>query len=82
MTDLFPHIEAWEAAAGQSENVGFIKTSVDAANAPRDLLKLAGVDAVENKKLFRLFNLAFHHFDDELATRILQNSLETSDGFG
>lgn len=31
--------------------------------------------------MFRLFNLAFHHFDDPLAKAILKNTLETSDGF-
>ncbi|POS77398.1 hypothetical protein DHEL01_v204200 [Diaporthe helianthi] len=35
----------------------------------------------KKKKHFRLFNLAFHHFDDPLARRILANTLETSDGF-
>jgi hypothetical protein len=30
---------------------------------------------------FRLFNLAFHHFEDPLAKAILKNTLETSDGF-
>ena len=32
-------------------------------------------------KMFRLFSLAFHHFDDELAERILKNTLENSAGF-
>ncbi|OAA53797.1 hypothetical protein SPI_09242 [Niveomyces insectorum RCEF 264] len=33
-------------------------------------------------RVFRLFNLAFHHFDDPLARAILKNTVETSDGFG
>lgn len=33
------------------------------------------------QKIFRLFNLAFHHFDDPLARAILKNTLETSHGF-
>ncbi|KAI9758064.1 MAG: hypothetical protein M4579_003195 [Chaenotheca gracillima] len=78
LTDLHPHIEAWEEAAKKSDNMGFVRESVDAANAPRDLLASAQGD----KKVFRLFNLAFHHFDDPLAAKILNNTLETADGFG
>ena len=31
--------------------------------------------------VFRLFSLAFHHFDDELAIKILEDTLKTSKGF-
>ena len=61
---------------------------VDATNAPKDLLQLAGtpsygntVKPEHNKKIFRLFSLAFHHFDDELAIRILRNTMASSSGF-
>jgi hypothetical protein len=27
-----------------------------------------------------LFNLSFHHFDDQSATKLLKNTMETSDG--
>ena len=76
LTDLHPHLEAWKVAAAKSDNLGYITESVDAANAPKDLIKKDG------KKVFRLFNLAFHHFDDTLAQKILRNSAETADGFG
>jgi hypothetical protein len=76
LTDLHPHIPDWTEAAKKSSNLSFISTPVDAANAPADLL------AGDNKKVFRLFNLAFHHFDDDLARAILKNTIETSDGFG
>lgn len=78
LTDLHPHLEAWRAAAAKSENLTFVAEAVDAARAPRGLL---GEGEVE-KKVFRLFNLAFHHFDDGLAAEILRNTLETADGFG
>ena len=78
LTDLHPHLDAWTAAAKKSDNLTFIAESVDAANAPRALL---GRDEGA-KKVFRLFNLAFHHFDDPLAVDILRNTLETADGFG
>ena len=85
LTDIAPHLEAWRAAARKSENLHYIATSVDAADAPRDLLKpFQKKDSIfeVSQKMFRLFNLAFHHFDDHLASKILQNTLATSDGFG
>lgn len=75
LTDIHPHIPDWTEASKKSDNLSFIAKSVDASNAPPDLVKGDG-------KTFRLFNLAFHHFPDDLARAILQNSLETSDGFG
>ena len=81
LTDLYPHVEAWEKAVKKSDNLGFIGKPVDATNARKDLLQ--GFDPrVREKKQFRTFNLAFHHFDDDLAVKILENCLETSDGFG
>lgn len=85
LTDIAPHLEAWEEAAKRSDNIHYISTSVDAANAPRDLLKpfsKTGSEFKAKQKVFRLFNLAFHHFEDPLAAKILQNSIDTSDGFG
>ena len=79
LTDLKPHIEAWKACTKRSENITYVDEGVDASNAPKDLLK--GVSGVEGKKTMRLFSLAFHHFDDELATQILDNTADTADGF-
>jgi hypothetical protein len=76
LTDLHPHIAEWTKAAAKSKNLSFVSKPVDAANAPTDLTKRDG------KKTFRLFFLAFHHFDDPLAREILRNTMETADGFG
>ncbi|KFZ08005.1 hypothetical protein V501_06137 [Pseudogymnoascus sp. VKM F-4519 (FW-2642)] len=76
MTDLHPHIADWKEACSKSNNLTFVSKPVDATNAPTDLI-LGG-----EKKVFRMFNLAFHHFDDNLGCKILKNTLETSDGFG
>jgi len=76
LTDLHPHIAEWTKAAAKSENLSFVSNPVDAANAPTDLIKRDG------KKTFRLFFLAFHHFDDPMAREILRNTMETADGFG
>lgn len=87
LTDLHPHIPDWTAASKRSENLKFIPESVDAANAPRGLLKDIhhgdGTNGINGEtKVFRLYNLAFHHFDDALGGEILKNTLETADGFG
>ena len=76
LTDLHPHIRDWTEAAKKSENLSFVSEPVDAANAPAHLNRNDG------KKIFRLYNLAFHHFDDNLGSDILRNTLETADGFG
>jgi hypothetical protein len=79
LTDLKPHLEAWNALEKRSENLSYVAEGVDAANAPKDLLR--AVQGVQGKKIMRLFSLAFHHFDDELAAMILDNTAETADGF-
>lgn len=98
LTDLRPHLAAWTAACKKSSNLSFVAKPVDAANAPsRDLLFSNASVAVPDAppvqtntstgtttppKVMRLFNLAFHHFDDDLAERILRNTVENGDSFG
>ena len=79
LTDLKPHPEAWKALTKKSDNLSYVAQGVDAANAPSDLLR--NVEGLQGKKVMRLFSLAFHHFDDDLAARILDNTAETADGF-
>ncbi|KAI0386294.1 hypothetical protein F5Y04DRAFT_119905 [Hypomontagnella monticulosa] len=82
LTDLHPHVESWEAASKKSDWLTYVSHPVDAANAPEDLLQRYGRKGGSKKGIFRLFNLAFHHFDDDLARAILKNTVETSEGFG
>ncbi|KAI2628264.1 hypothetical protein GGS21DRAFT_492915 [Xylaria nigripes] len=79
LTDLHPHVESWEKAARMSPHLTYISTPVDAAAAPVDLIMQS---KAEGKGVFRLFSLAFHHFDDGAARAILKNTVETSDAFG
>ncbi|KAM7202529.1 hypothetical protein V8F33_002749 [Rhypophila sp. PSN 637] len=79
LTDLHPHPTSWSLASSQSQNLSFVPYPVDASSAPPSLVETY---KGQGKKVFRLFNLAFHHFDDPLAKAILRNTLETSDGFG
>ncbi|EXJ88214.1 hypothetical protein A1O1_05144 [Capronia coronata CBS 617.96] len=81
LTDIKPHISAWEAIAKKNENITYIPQSVDATNAPSAETLLRDVPAVMGKKIMRLFSLSFHHFDDDLAAKVLENTIETADGF-
>ncbi|POS82346.1 hypothetical protein EPUL_006363 [Erysiphe pulchra] len=76
LTDLHPHIPEWTRISKRAENITFIPESVDATCAP------SSVKSSNKQKVFRLFNLSFHHFDDNLGSDIIRNSLETADGFG
>jgi hypothetical protein len=76
LTDLHPHIPDWTEASKRSENLSFVSEPVDAANAP------ANLNGKDGKRIFRLYNLAFHHFEDKLGMAILKNTIETADGFG
>ncbi|ETI25931.1 hypothetical protein G647_02708 [Cladophialophora carrionii CBS 160.54] len=81
LTDISPHVGAWETARKNSKNISYIPQSVDATNAPAAETLLKGLPEVKGKKVMRLFSLAFHHFDDDLAAKVLENTIETSDGF-
>ncbi|CAM1501848.1 Fc.00g038320.m01.CDS01 [Cosmosporella sp. VM-42] len=76
LTDLHPNIEAWERVASNNPLITYESEGVDASAAPERLVKRE-----DGKKVMRLFNLAFHHFDDPLATDILKDTVETSQGF-
>lgn len=76
LTDLHPNIEAWDKVARKNPLITYEAQSVDASAAPKHL-----VNRADGTKTLRLFNLAFHHFDDPLATAILRDSVETSQGF-
>jgi hypothetical protein len=76
LTDLHPHIPDWTEYSKRSANLSFVSEPVDATNAP------ASLNGKDGNKIFRLYNLAFHHFEDKLGMAILRNTLETADGFG
>ena len=76
MTDLHPHVEAWRLAARESPHLDYVADSVDAANAPSRVT----ADGSDRVRDFRLFCLSFHHFDDQMARRILRDTMAKSDG--
>jgi hypothetical protein len=74
MTDLHPSLAAWKRAAAKRERLAFVSASVDAGDASRAL------EGLQGKKHLRLFSLAFHHFDDTLARKVLRDAILNSDG--
>ena len=82
LTDIAPHPRAWAAAAKKSAHIHYVDRPVDAANAPVDLLDQSTLSGPgKARPVFRLFNLAFHHFEDAAARRLLANTLTTASGF-
>lgn len=91
LSDLYPNLDAWIQHSSHSENLGFIPQAVDATNPPFAAIscttpgdKQAAFDQGfehDGRKVFRLFCLSFHHFDDEGAKRVLKSTMETSDAF-
>jgi len=91
LSDLHPNLDAWIELAALSDDLSFIPQAVDARCPPFSVIsvttpgdKHAAREAgfVSNgKKVFRLFCLALHHFDDVAARDVLKNTLEMSDGF-
>ncbi|KAM0265658.1 hypothetical protein ACHAQJ_000092 [Trichoderma viride] len=76
LTDLHPNVAAWEKVVKSFPQITYERQSVDASKAPKRL-----VERQDGKKLMRLFNLSFHHFDDVLARDILRDTINTSHGF-
>lgn len=73
LTDLHPHLQEWARLSKRSEYISFVPESVDAARAK-------GL-ADEGKKECRLFSLAFHHLDDDVAGPVLKSAVDTADAF-
>ncbi|KAJ3463785.1 hypothetical protein MRS44_008571 [Fusarium solani] len=76
LTDIHPNIDAWARIASQSPRITYDSQSVDASRVPKRLTQ-----SKDGRDVFRLFNLAFHHFDDDLARRILKDAAERKQGF-
>ncbi|KAK1067731.1 hypothetical protein LTR74_006205 [Friedmanniomyces endolithicus] len=91
LSDLHPNLDAWIRHAALSDNLSFMPQPVDASYPPfsvisattsgdKDAALKAGYSS-NGSKVFRIFCLSFHHFDDEAARRVLKSTLETSDAF-
>jgi hypothetical protein len=75
LSDIHPHTAAWErlSAASQSGSLSSIPYPVDATRAP---------STISEQRHFRTFCLAFHHFDEQGAGRVLEDAMRTGEGIG
>ncbi|GLB02706.1 hypothetical protein AtubIFM57258_006169 [Aspergillus tubingensis] len=73
LTDLNPSPREWAALTKQQENISYISEPVDASKCGRLV--------PQNRKECRMFNVAFHHFDDPLAIPMLRSAIESADAF-
>jgi hypothetical protein len=89
LSDIVPNLDAYVLHASRSENLSFIPDPVDATNPPfaaissstpgdKDAARERGYEH-DGCKVLRLFSLAFHHFDDEGAKRVIKSTMNTSD---
>lgn len=76
LTDIHPNIDAWARIANHNPRVTYDGQSVDASQVPKRLAQ-----SKDDRGVFRLFNLAFHHFDDDLAWRIVKDTVGRKQGF-
>lgn len=91
LSDLRPHLDSWMGHASRSETLSFVPQAVDAAYPPfavissttrgdKEAAYRAGLES-NGTKVFRLYCSTFHHFNDDMAGKVLRNSMETSDAF-
>lgn len=73
LADLYPDTEAWKKIMAGSDMISAFEGSVDATKTVR----YADHETLE----CRLFNLCFHHFDDEMAAKVLKSSIQGSEAF-
>lgn len=73
LADIYPDWKAWARITQQSKQISFIDRPVDATAVGRY------VD--ENTPECRLYNLCFHHFDDDTASKVLRSSIKGSEAF-
>ena len=71
LTDLHPHLRDWKRLKASNQNIDFVEKPVD-ATAVRGLTN-------GKQKECRMFNLAFHHLDDQAASAALADAVENAD---
>lgn len=73
LADLYPDLEAWKGIVAKTDNIRYIERPTDATKTMRYV--------PPGKRECRIFNLCFHHFDDETAPRALRCAVEGADAF-
>jgi len=73
LSDIHPHLPAWARLIHQSptKSLSYAPYPVDATHTPGELKK---------RRHLRTFCLAFHHFDEDGARRVLEDAMRTAEG--
>lgn len=94
LADLHPHLDAWIDVCSHSANLSFLPNKCDATDPPPAATSITTPEsslpehegttasATAKSRIVRLYNLSFHHFDDEAATKMLASTFKTADAFG
>jgi hypothetical protein len=85
LSDSHPNLDAWMPLATHSANLSFIPQPVDAtdtSHAPPLVVSKtsSSPNSSGDHKSIHLYNLSFHHFDDQDAAKIMKSTLATADG--
>jgi hypothetical protein len=87
MTDIKPHILSWEILSRENASLGYVSEPVDATNPPAPVISgrchglKSDVEGENPRRVFYLYCLAFHHFDDDMARKVIRSTLHSADGF-
>jgi salicylate hydroxylase len=73
LTDMYPPVDVWTGIAKKQPSIEFVERPVDA----RALKRVSD----EKGKECRIFNICFHHFDDDDARGILRSAMREADAF-
>lgn len=84
LSDFHPNIDAWMLLASHSPNLSFIPQPVDATDPsrlpPLIISKNSSLPNTQDHKTVHMYNLSFHHFNDNDAAKIMASTLKTADG--
>jgi hypothetical protein len=88
MSDLHPNLDSWMGICSRSKgSLSFIPQPVDATDPPVSATSTSVIKSQtpegyrSDTRVFRLYCLSFHHFEDKMARKVLESSMQTADGF-
>ncbi|ORY24396.1 hypothetical protein BCR39DRAFT_566630 [Naematelia encephala] len=73
LSDIHPHLESWihHSMESPTRSLSYLTFPVDAAHVPAHL---------KEERHLRTFFLAFHHFSEDAARRVLEDAMRTAEG--
>jgi salicylate hydroxylase len=75
LADWYPHLDVWQDMVKRSGNIRYIDRPMDATSTTRY------VATNGDTRECRMFNLCFHHFDDDDARKVLRSVVAGGEAF-